>query len=490
MPDSAPAPAPEAPPPPAGLRWTLLGVMLAMLLGMLDNNIVGTAMPTIVGELGGLAHLSWVVTAYTLATAVSTPVWGKLGDLYGRKRLFLASIGVFLLGSALSGAARSMDQLIAFRAVQGIGAGGLGAGAFALIGALVPPRERGHYQGMTATVMALGTVGGPLLGGVLTGHLGWRWSFYVNLPLGLLALVWVGVRLKLPAVRAKAVRIDYGGIALLTVAIGGVVLAATWAGSTYAWGSWQVLAAFGAGLLALAGFLAVERRAPEPVLPLTLFTANRNFPLAQALVLAAGVVMFCCSLYLPLFQQTVQGASATNSGLLLLPLMAPVALVSNVAGKLMSRTGRYKIFPVLGTALLTLGSVLLATMDTGTPRWLTSCYLVLLGTGLGLLMQMASTIAQNSVGMRDLGAASAASNLSRTLGGSLGVAVAGSLLAAATGDRGASAGTASGVSHIFVLVAAVCAAGFLASLYLKEVPLRGRGPAPRPAKAEPAAPAR
>ncbi|MFJ4628505.1 MDR family MFS transporter [Streptomyces sp. NPDC088847] len=465
------------------VRWTLLGVMLAMLLAMLDNNVVGTAMPTIVGDLGGLAHISWVVTAYTLTTAISTPIWGKFGDLYGRKRLFLGSIVVFLVASALAGTAQSMGQLIGFRALQGVGAGGLGAGAFALIASLVPPRERGRYQGMTATLMAIGTVGGPLLGGVITGHLGWRWAFYVNIPLGLVALVWVQVMLHLPATRVRA-RIDWAGIALMTAAIGSLVLGATWAGATYAWGSWQVLSAFAVFLVATAAFIAVQRRAPEPVLPPRVFTEQRNFPFAIGLLLVAGVVMFGCSLYMPLFQQTVQGASATNSGLLLLPLMIPVALVATVAGKVMSATGRYKIFPVVGTTCLTVGTALLATMDTSTPRALTSVYLVLVGIGLGFTLQMSTTIAQNSVEMRDMGAASAATNLFRTLGGSLGVAVFGSLLTAATGHastgEGGSAATAyqhavaTGTSHIFLTMAIVCAVGFLIALAVKEVPLRGR----------------
>ncbi|MHC3470449.1 MDR family MFS transporter [Streptomyces sp. 7R007] len=471
------------PTPTKNVRWTLLGVMLGMLLAMLDNNIVGTAMPTIVRDLGGLEHISWVVTAYTLTTAVSTPVWGKLGDLYGRKRLFLTSVAVFLLGSLLTGAAHSMPQLIGFRALQGVGAGGLAAGAFALIGTLVPPRERGRYQGMTAVVMALGTIGGPLLGGFLTGHLGWRWAFYVNLPLGLVALVWVQSTLHLPATRVRA-RVDWPGVALLTVAISSVVLAATWAGTTYAWTSWRILGLGAVAVLGALAFVAVERRAAEPVLPPRIFTGHRNFPLATALLLTTGVVMFGSALYLPLFQQTVQGASATSSGLLLLPLMAPVVLASNVAGKVMSRTGRYKVFPVLGTALLTAGMLLLATMDTGTSRTLTGCYMALTGLGLGFTLQMGATIAQNSVELRDMGAASASANLFRTLGGSLGVAVFGSLFTRAVRPDAPRAAylhsVAVGTQHIFLTAAALCAAGFAAAVSLREVPLRGKPSAERP----------
>ncbi|MFI6316290.1 MDR family MFS transporter [Nonomuraea sp. NPDC050556] len=461
---------------PRTIRFTLLGVMLAMLLAMLDNAIVGTAMPTIVGDLGGLAHISWVVTAYTLATAAATPVWGKFGDLLGRKRVFLTAVGVFLAGSVLSGAAQTMGQLIAFRAVQGLGAGGIAALAFALIGTLVSPRERGRYQGMTATVMAVGTIAGPLLGGVVAEHLGWRWAFYVNIPLGLLALAWCAIMLKLPATRAKAA-VDWTGIALMTVTICAIVLAATWAGAEYAWGSWQILSLAAVAVVGLALFVAAQRRAAEPVLPLRVF-AERNFRLACVMVFCAGVVMFGATLYLPLFQQIVQHASATNSGLLLLPMMVPIALVSNVAGKVMSRTGRYKIFPILGAGFLTVGCALLATMGTATSPALTGAYSALVGVGLGFLMQMTTTLAQNSVEMRDLGVASAAVTLFRTIGGSLGVAVFGSLFTRATaGDLTSLQAVANGTQNIFLLAAVACAVAFVAALLVREVPLRG---APQP----------
>ncbi|GAA2166771.1 MDR family MFS transporter [Actinomadura napierensis] len=492
-------------PPPAGrsVRWALLGVMLAMLLSMLDNMVVGTAMPTIVGDLGGLEHISWVVTAYTLTTAVSTPVWGKFGDLYGRKNVYLLSVVVFVAGSALSGAAQSMVQLIAFRAVQGLGAGGIGGLAFALIGSLVPPRERGRYQGMTASVMAAGTIGGPLVGGFITGHAGWRWAFYINLPLGVIALVWCWFLLRLPATRVKA-RVDWTGISLMTAVICALVLATTWAGSTYPWTSWQVLALFAAALAGVAAFVAVERRAAEPLLPLRIFTGHRNFPLMSVLILVSGVALFGCALYLPLFQQTVQGASASGSGLLLLPLMAPVVVISQIGGRVMSATGRYKVFPVIGTACLTVGLFLLSTMDASTSRTATGCYMALVGVGMGCLMQMVTTIAQNSVEMRDLGAASAAMTLFRTIGGSVGVAVFGSLFnqalhgrVPADGAGGASpAGLpqpardaylhsfVTGTHQIFLLGAVVSAVSLAAALLVKEVPLRG-GPQPAPATAAP-----
>ncbi|WP_406462942.1 MFS transporter [Streptomyces sp. NBC_01622] len=486
---------------PKNVRWVLLGVMLAMLLSMLDNMVVSTAMPTIVSDLGGLEHISWVVTAYTLVTAVTTPVWGKFGDLYGRKPMYLASIAAFIAGSALCGAAQSMGELIAFRVVQGVGAGGIGAGAFALIGALVPPRERGRYQGMTASVMAIGTIGGPLLGGFITGHFDWRWAFYINLPLGVVALVWLWLKLHTPAQRIEA-RIDWAGIALLALAISAIVLAATWAGSTYAWGSWQILCLGAAAVAGLAVFVLVEKRVDEPLLPVSVFTGHRNYPLAMVMLLVAGVVMFGAGLYLPLFQQTVQGASATNSGLLMLPMMIPVVIVSTLAGKIMSATGKYKIFPVLGAAFLTVGLGLLATMDTGTSRVLTGLYMALIGIGLGFTLQMAGTIAQNSVSMRDMGAAMSSVNLFRTLGGSLGVAVFGSMFTRAVrshlpgGDSGTDAGAlrklpastrdaylhavADGTGHIFLTGAILSALALVAALLVIEVPLKKAG---RPATA-------
>jgi EmrB/QacA subfamily drug resistance transporter len=465
----------EAPPAvPANVRWTLLGVMLAMLLAVLDTNVVGTAMPTIVGDLGGLGDISWVVTTYALATAVSTPIWGKLGDLYGRKRLFLGSIAGFLAGSALCGTAWSMPSLIGFRALQGAGAGGLAAGALALIGSLVPPRERGRYQGMTAIVMAVGTVAGPWFGGLRTEHLGWRAAFFVNLPLGVIALVWVAVLLHLPAVRGRA-RIDGAGMLLLTVAITALTLGASWAGSTYAWSSWPIVALAVLAVASIAGFAAWEKRAAAPVLPPRMFTRQRNFPLSIGTLAAVGAVMFGCTLYVPLFQQTVQGASAAGSGLLLLPMALPVAIISTLAGKYISRTGRYRILPILGTALLTAGTFLLSTMDTGTSFALTSVYLAVIGAGLGLTMQVSGTIAQNSAEPEDMGAASAAITLFRTLGGSVGVAVFGGLLTSSTTNAAPPVyhqALAAGTSHIFLLASAVCAAAFVLACCVKEVPLR------------------
>lgn len=471
---------------PRKVRWILLGVMLAMLLGMLDNMIIGTAMPTIVGDLGGLQHLSWVVSAYTLATAASTPIWAKLGDLFGRKKNFLAAIVIFLIGSGLSGAAQTMDQLIGFRVLQGIGAGGLAAGAMAIIGELIPPRERAKYMGMTASVMALATIGGPLVGGLVTDHFGWRWAFYLNLPLGIVALIWCQLTLHLNARRPNA-KIDYLGATLLTVTVTAIVLATTWGGTQYAWGSAQMVTVIAVAVIGLATFLWSQTRAPEPIIPLELF-ANRNFTLAAILSAVAGVAMFGAVSFLPLFQQTVQGASASNSGLLLLPMMVPVIVVSQIAGRVMSKTGRYRIFPILGGLFLTVGSIALATMDTDTSRLTAGIYMVMLGAGMGFLMQMTMMIAQNSADMKHIGAASGTSTLLRTLGGSFGVALFGALfnrqIAGTSPGDAYLHGVASGIHSIFLWSAVLSAVGLVAALGIVEVPLRS-APAPVPEK-EPA----
>ncbi|MFF2652480.1 MDR family MFS transporter [Streptomyces sp. NPDC058045] len=425
QPDQAAEAVPEGGKPQRSVRVVLLALMIAMLLAMLDNMIVGTAMPTIVGELGGLEHLSWVVTAYTLATAASTPIWGKIGDMYGRKGSFLTSIVIFLIGSALSGMAQDMGQLIGFRAIQGLGAGGLMVGVMAIIGDLIPPRERGKYQGMIAGVMALAMIGGPLVGGTITDHLGWRWSFYINLPLGVVALAAVTAVLHLPKKRAQG-RIDYLGAMLLTVGITAIVLVTTWGGTEYDWGSAVIMELIGIGVAALIGFVFVQTRAAEPIVPLHIFR-SRNFTLMSVIGFVTGFVMFGAVLFLPLYQQSVQGASATNSGLLLLPMLLAMMVVSLVAGRITTSTGRYKIFPILGGVLMVVGLYLLSTMDTGTTRFTSGLFMAVLGAGMGFLMQITMMVAQNSVEMRDMGVASSATTLFRTLGSSFGVAVMGAL---------------------------------------------------------------
>jgi len=411
--------------PGRNIRLMLLPLMIAMLLSQLDNMIVGTAMPTIVGDLGGLDHLSWVVTAYTLATAAATPIWGKLGDLHGRKNLFLISVVIFLAGSALSGMSQDMGQLIGFRVIQGLGAGGLMACMMAIVAELVPPREQGRYQGMLAAVMALSMIGGPLVGGTITDHLGWRWAFYINLPIGLFALVMAAVVLRLP-VRRSSARIDYPGAALLMAGITAVVLVATWGGTQYAWSSDVIGMLIAAGVLCLGAFVYWQTRAAEPVVPLHIFR-TLNFSLMTVTAFVMGFVMFGAVLFLPLYQQAVQGASATNSGILLLPMMSAMIVVAMVAGRVTSGTGRYKVFPVAGGVLLLAGMLLLSRMDTSTSRTESGLYMAVLGAGMGCLMQVMMLIAQNSVEIRDIGVAVAAITLFRMVGSSFGVAVMGAL---------------------------------------------------------------
>src|SRR5256714_1942553 len=399
--------------------------MLAMMLAMLDNMIVSPAMPRMVGDLPGLSHLSWVVTAYVLGTTVSTPLWGKIGDLYGRKGVFLTSIVVFLAGSALSAASQTMTQLIGFRALQGLGAGGLIVGAMAIIGDLVPPRERGRYQGYMAGMMAVAMVAGPLAGGYITAHLTWRWACYVSLPVGAVALVLLAVRLRLPKYRTEH-RIDWLGAGLLAVGITALVLITSWGGHDYAWLSWQVLGLAALAVIMLAVFLVVERRAAAPVLSLSLFR-NRNFTLSVSIGFLLGFAMFGAISYLPLYQQTVQGASATNSGLLLLPMMAGLLITSLLAGQLITRTGQYKIFPIVGGVVMVAGMVLLSTMGVTTSKTQTALFMAVLGAGMGFLMQTTMLISPNNVTVKDLGVASSAATFFRSIGGSFGVSLAGAI---------------------------------------------------------------
>ncbi|PJN07107.1 MFS transporter [Streptomyces sp. CB01635] len=506
---------------PRSVRVVLMALMIAMLLAMLDNMIVGTAMPTIVGDLGGLEHLSWVVTAYTLATAASTPIWGKVGDMYGRKGAFLTSIVIFLIGSGLSGMAQDMNQLIAFRAIQGLGAGGLMVGVMAIIGDLIPPRERGKYQGMMAGVMALAMIGGPLVGGAITDNWGWRWSFYINLPLGLVALAMVTAVLHLPKKRSKG-KIDYLGAALLTVGITSIVLVTTWGGSQYAWGSAVIMELAAIGVAALVGFLFVQTKAAEPIMPLHIFR-SRNFTVMSLIGFITGFVMFGAVLFLPLYQQTVQGANATNSGLLLLPMLLSMMVVSLVAGRVTTNTGKYKVFPLVGSVLMVAGLFLLAQMDTETTRLTSGLYMAVLGAGMGCLMQITMLVAQNSVEMKDMGVASSSTTLFRTLGSSFGVAIMGALFnnrvqdvmaerAGATGGKVAEHSTqltaeglaklpdvvrdaylhavSAGTHSAFLLGSVIAVLALIAAVFVKEVPLRGAGPAKEaPSSPEAAGPA-
>ena len=402
------------------------GLMAGMLLAALDQTIVATALPTIVGDLGGLDHLAWVVTAYLLTSTAATPLFGKISDLYGRKRIFQAAIGIFLVGSVLSGMSQTMGQLIAFRAVQGIGGGGLMALSQAIIGDIVSPRERGRYQGYIGSVFALSSVAGPLLGGFFVDQLDWRWVFYVNVPVGAVALFMTTRALRLPARRVEH-RVDYLGSALMVAAVTSLLLALIWGGQQYPWGSPIVVGLLVGGLALTGLFIAHERRTPEPVLPLRLFS-SRIFTLSSMAAFVVGAGMFGAIVFLPLFLQVVTGASATNSGLLLLPLMLGLLVASVGSGRLISRTGRYKHFPVAGTATMAVGLYLLSTMDVTTTRATTAVFMVVLGLGIGMVMQVLVLAVQNDVAYADLGVATSAASFFRSLGGSVGAAAFGAIM--------------------------------------------------------------
>ncbi|NGO70376.1 MFS transporter [Streptomyces boncukensis] len=408
-------------------------LLLGMLLAALDQTIVATALPTIVSDLGGLDHLSWVVTAYLLAVTAVTPLWGKLGDQYGRKQLFQTAIGIFLVGSALCGLAQNMPQLIAFRALQGLGGGGLITLSMAIVGDLVPPRERGRYQGLFGAVFGTTSVLGPLLGGFFTQHLSWRWVFYINLPVGAVALLVVAAVLHIPTGTTRH-RIDYLGTFLIASVATCVVLVTSLGGTTWSWNSPEV---YGLGALAaalLAGFVAAERRAAEPVLPLPLFRI-RTFALCGAISFVIGFAMFGAMTYLPTFLQVVHHVSPTMSGVHMLPMVLGVLTASTLSGQLISRTGHWKVFPVLGTAVTTVGLLLLHRMDPASSVAEMSLYFAVFGLGLGLVLQVLVLVAQNAVDYADLGVATSGVTFFRAIGASVGVAVFGAVFASRLGDE-------------------------------------------------------
>jgi EmrB/QacA subfamily drug resistance transporter len=492
----------KVPAPPAR-RLVFAGLLLVMLLAALDQTIVATALPTIVGDLGGLSHISWVVTAYLLAQTAVTPLYGKLGDMYGRKIVLQAGLVVFLVGSALCGLSQSLGELIAFRALQGLGGGGLMVSAQAAIGDVVPPRERGRYTGMFGAVFGLASIAGPLLGGFLTGNLSWRWIFYVNLPLGILAFFVLAATLPTVTERVHHV-VDYLGTVLLGGGLTAIVLAASLGGNSYAWGSPSIVGLGVAGVLLLVAFALVERRAEEPVLPPRLL-ANRVFAVTGAVGFVVGFALFGAVTYLPLFLQVVKGASPTGSGLQLLPLMGGLLITSIVSGQVITRTGHYKPFPIAGTAVMTVGLYLLSTMSLTSTRASISLFMFVLGLGLGMVMQVLVLAVQNAVEYSDLGVATSGATLFRSIGGSLGTAALGAIFSnrlgaelesvLPTGAAGRAhiasqvnpteiahlpAALRSGYLHaftdslstVFLVAAAIAIAAFVLSWFIRELPLR------------------
>jgi EmrB/QacA subfamily drug resistance transporter len=485
----------------------LPGLLLALILAMLDQTIVSTALPRIVGDLGGVTHLSWVVTAYVLASTITTPLYGKLGDLYGRKRWLMIAIVIFLIGSALSGLSQTMDQLILFRALQGLGAGGLMVGVIASIGDLVAPRERGQYMGYMMAAMMLAMIAGPLVGGYITDSLSWRWIFYINMPVGGAALIYLWATLHLPYKKVPH-KIDYLGAGMLAIAATSIVLLTTWGGTQYRWGSGQILGLAVVAVAAVVAFLFTETRAAEPVLPLHVFK-NRNFSVATGMSFLLGVAMLGALTFLPLYQQTVQHLSAVGSGLLLIPMMLGVTVTSLIGGFVMTRTGRYRFMPIVGGAIMTVAMILLTGLGVHTTLLQSGLYYAVLGIGMGFLMQITSVIVQNSVDPRDIGVASSSRTFFQQIGGSLGVALFGAVFARRltgsmtsllpgvhlnTGDGQLNPVTVNhlpalirhdvfvAISHaiqgVFYLAAPAAFAVFVLAWFITEVPLRSSAPPP------------
>ncbi len=400
-------------------------LMLGMFLAALDQTIVATALPTIVGDLHGGTHIAWVITAYLIASTVSTPLWGSLGDQYGRKAFFQAAVVIFLAGSILSGLSQSMLELILFRAVQGLGAGGLMVGTQAIVGDIVSPRERGRYVGLFGAVFGVASIVGPVLGGVFVDNLSWRWIFYINVPIGAIALLVIAAQVPGHLRRTPHV-IDWAGAVVLAVSVTGLVLLTSLGGTTYAWGSAPIVAFGVIGVVFTAVFVLVERRAVEPILPLHLF-ANRTFSVTSAVGFIVGFAMFGAITYLPIFLQDVGGATPTMSGVQLLPLMAGLLVVSITSGQLISRTGRYKAWPIAGTAVMTFGLFLLSLVGPHTSYLAESLFMVILGMGIGGVMQVLVILVQNAVPHSELGVATSGATFFRSIGGSFGTAVFGAV---------------------------------------------------------------
>ncbi|ORA02625.1 MDR family MFS transporter [Mycolicibacterium bacteremicum] len=477
-----------------------VAVLLGMLLAALDQTIVATALPTVVSDLGGAGHQSWVVTSYLLASTIATAIVGKLGDLFSRKSVFQVAVMFFLLGSVLCGLAGSMSMLVAARALQGIGGGALMVTATAVIGEVIPLRDRGRYQGALGAVFGVTTVIGPLLGGFFTDHLSWRWAFWINVPVAIIVFLVAAVAIPALARKDRPV-IDYAGIALVGLGASGLTLATSWGGAEYAWSSPVIIGLFVGSVIALAAFVRVELRAPEPILPIRLF-AGQVFSVCCVLGFIVGFAMLGAMTFLPTFMQFVDGVSATMSGLRTLPMVAGMLITSIGSGSIVGRTGRYKIFPVAGTAIMTVGFLLLSTMDAHTALWMQSLYLFVLGAGIGLCMQVLVLVVQNTSSFADLGVATSGVTFFRTIGSSFGAAIFGSLfanfLAGRIGPALAAGGAppiaaespqalralppemaapvidayAESLGMVFLCAAPVAFIGFVVALFLKEIPLR------------------
>lgn len=513
----------ELPVPSLGHRRVLIiigALLLGMFLAALDQTIVSTALPTIVADLHGASHLSWIVVAYLLAATVSTPLWGKLGDQYGRKFFFQAAIVIFLCGSMLSGLSQNMTELIAFRAIQGLGGGGLMVGAQAIVGDVVSPRERGRYQGLFGAVFGLASIIGPLLGGIFVEQLSWHWIFYINVPIGAVALTVVAIQVPGNLRRVHHV-IDYLGTAVLMLSASCLVLFTSLGGTSYPWGSPTIVGFGVAGAVLLAVFAVVERRAIEPVLPLHLFSI-RAFSVVSVVGFIVGFAMFGAITYLPVFFQIVHGESPTTSGLQLLPLLLGLIICSTGSGIIISKTGRYRAFPIAGTALITIGLLLLSRVGVGTSLVVAAAYMFVLGMGLGCVMQVLVLIAQNAVPYPELGVATSGATFFRSIGGSFGAAIFGAIfsnvlvgnlvrhLGAAKLPPGLSSASvtpaildklphaihhgiaaayAQSIQTVFVIAAPIGLIAFLASWLIPQLELRqGVGASPVPPQDVPTAP--
>jgi EmrB/QacA subfamily drug resistance transporter len=459
---------------PTRLAIPFAAIVLAMLPAVLDQTILATGLPVIAGDLGSLSDVSWVVTAYVVAAAATTPLWGKLGDRHGRKLLLQVSLVVFLVASALCGAAQDITQLIVLRLVQGAAAGGLMALAMAAVGDLVSPRERGRYQGYIAATFAVATIVGPLLGGLLVDGASWRWVFYVNLPVGIAALA--GLRLlPAPAVGRPEQPLDVIGAVLLAAATSALMLTCIWAGDRYAWDSAPILALIGATIVLSGALVARERRAGDPIVPLHLLRTRTVAVVSAALFLAIAA-LFAITVFVPLFLQTTTGATPTEAGLLLVPAMLGITVSTTLAGRSIARTGRYKRFPVAGLALMTAALVLLAALAGDHSVVATGVGLVVFGLGFGMVTQVLVTAVQNSVDRRELGIATATTGFFRALGGAVGAAALGAVFAAHSGAERGTAAVVDGVQAVFLVAAPIAALALVVVLFLREVPLSAAAP--------------